>query len=79
VDDLIVDRDADRGREAVEPLERGPRAQPGDGLLGDLVDLGGRLAGAEPLADGAEHGRDDLAAPLHELELALRLDDDRQG
>ena len=77
VHDLVVDRDADRGREAVEPLERGARAQTDDGLLGDLVDLGRRLAGPELLADRLEHRRDDAPALLHQLELALRLEHDR--
>ena len=75
VDDLVVDRDADAGRERparVDPriaLERRGRAGLPDVGLGEGVEVGGRDARAELGLDDVEDLADDAAGLAHPLDL----------
>ena len=85
VDDLVVDRDADAGRERVariDPgvaLERGDRADRPDVGLGDGVQLGRGDARPQLGLDQVEHLGDDPAGPAHPLDLRAGLAGDHQA
>jgi hypothetical protein len=79
VDDLLVDRGAQRGGEVVQALERGLGARVGaDESLSDPIELFGR----DPRPHRARHERerfsDDPAGGRHRFDLAWRLDRDHR-
>src|SRR2546427_7817776 len=79
VDDLLVDRGAQRGGEVVQSLER--RASAGgraDELLGCAIELLGRHAGAHLARDQRQRFRHHAAGGGHGLDLAPRLDGDHR-
>ncbi len=61
VDGLVADRDADRAREVVVQLRPGAGAVRGEDAGGGSVELTGRDAGADELAQLAQRLGDDLA------------------
>ena len=77
VDDLVVDRDAEAGRERVAAvavaLERRHRAGVADVLLGEPVEVAGRDAGLQLGLDEGEDLGDDPAGVAHLLDLAAGL------
>ena len=84
VDDLVVDRDADAGREwpaRVDPrvaLERRRRAGRADVRLGDGVEMGRRDARPELGLDPVEDLGDDPAGAAHPLDLGTGLAGDHR-
>jgi hypothetical protein len=69
VHDLLVDRGADRRREAVVALERRDRAGVADDLLGDRVQVGRGDAGGDRVPHRVQRGGDDQAGAAHQLDL----------
>src|SRR5262249_3020685 len=76
VDDLLVDRDADRGREAAIALESRLGASGIDEALHVLIDLERGHSRLDRLAQASHDVGEDVAAPAHQPDLAggLELD-----
>jgi len=77
VDDLVVDRDAEAGREGVAAvavaLERGHGTGRADVAFGEAVEVGGRNPGLQLRFDEGENLGHDPAGGPHLLDLAARL------
>ena len=78
MDDLVVDRDAqrvlERGQVAGHADERGDAASRADDVLGDGVELERRHAGPDGRADGVEHVADEPAGDGHAFDLGPALE-----
>src|SRR4030065_66938 len=78
VDDLLVDRDADRGRIAPVALERRHGPELTGPLLGVEVEIPRPDAGPDERLELAEDRGHDAAALAHGLELGRGLEDDHR-
>ncbi len=76
VDDLVVDRGAERGGIAVVALEGGDGAEFGDLSDGDLLEIHGGGAGNDVRRDGVMDLAEGLAGDPHLLDLLRRFDHD---
>lgn len=79
MDDLVVDRDTDRGWEATVAFERGDGAAPANVALGQGVQLGSREAGANSFLEKEERLGDDSARLAHQPELLGSFEKDRHS
>ena len=79
VDDLGVDRGAQRGREVVQPLERRARARVGaDKIFRQAVQLLGGHSGADVAPHECQRRCHDAAGRRHRLDLPRRLECDHR-
>ena len=79
MNDLVVQRSAQRGREAMVSLERGHGARIADRRLGELVELGGAHTGCHSLPDYAKSPSADAPGLSHGLQLSRGLAYDHAG